>query len=61
MYSLDPETRQIMGRSGREHVIKNYNFETFNNTWVDILRELHETEGSWETRKYKNYRLLEVA
>ena len=61
MYSLDSETRQIMGRSGREHVIKNYNFETFNNTWVNLLKELHETEGSWETRKYKNYRLLEVA
>ena len=61
IYSMDKETRDIMGRSGREHVIKNYNFETFNQTWVDLMLEIHETEGSWETRKYNNFRFLEVA
>ena len=61
MYLYDQETRDIMGRSGREHVMKNYNFETFNKTWVDLMLEIHETEGSWETRKYNNYRFLEVA
>ena len=61
MYLYDQETREIMGRSGREHVMKNYNFETFNKTWVDLMLEIHEKEGSWETRKYNNYRFLEVA
>ena len=61
MYSLDKETREVMGRSGRDHVIRNYNFETFNQTWVDIMIKIHEEEGSWETRKHNNYRLLEVA
>ena len=61
MYIMDQETRDIMGRSGREHVMKNYNFETFNKTWVELMLEIHETEGSWETRKYNNYRFLEVA
>lgn len=61
MYALDPETRAIMGRSGREHVLKNYNFETFNQTWVDLMTKIHEEMGSWDTRVHKNYRLLEVA
>jgi glycosyltransferase involved in cell wall biosynthesis len=61
MYSMDKETRDIMGRSGREHVMKNYNFETFCQTWVDLMLEIHENEGSWDTRKYNNFRFLEVA
>ena len=61
MLSLDEETRKIMGNSGREHVIKNYNFETFNQIWVDTMLKIHEEFGSWETRKHNNYRLLEVA
>ena len=48
---------RLSGRSGREHVV-NYNFETFNKTWVNLMLG-YEEEGSWETRKYKNYRLLE--
>ena len=61
MYAMPKEDLQIYGRSGREHVIKNYNFETFEKTWVDLMLKIHEEEGSWETRNYKNYRLLEVA
>ncbi len=61
MYAMPKEDLEIYGRSGREHVIKNYNFETFEQTWVDLMLKIHEEEGSWETRKYKNYRLLEVA
>ncbi len=61
MYSLNKETREIMGKSGREHVLKNYNFEDFASTWVELMLNLHEEEGSWETRKHNNFRLLEVA
>lgn len=61
MYGMPEEDRAIYGRSGREHVVKNYNFETFNQTWVDLMLRIYEEEGSWETRKHKNYRLLEVA
>ena len=51
-----------MGVSGRDHVMKNYNFETFNKTWIDIMTEIYETNGSWEDRKnYKNYRFEEIA
>ena len=48
---MSQEERKALGAKGREHVIKNYNFENFNQTWIDVLTQLHEDEGSWETRK----------
>ena len=42
--------------------MKNYNFETFNKQWVDIMTEVYEQEGSWENRRnYNSIRFLEVA
>ena len=61
MYMADQEYRDALGRAGREHVIKNYSFEVFEKTWVDLMQRIYEEEGSWETRKHLNYRLLEVA
>ena len=57
MYGMSEEDRAIYGRAGREHVVKNYSFEVFNKTWVDLMLKIHEEEGSWETRKHSNYRL----
>jgi glycosyltransferase involved in cell wall biosynthesis len=62
MYVMTREERREMGLKGREHVMKNYNFEDFNKRWVDIMLEVHEENGSWETRKNHNgIRFLEVA
>ena len=61
MYVYSAEVREQMGKAGREHVIKNYNFKTFAESWVNLMLQIHEEEGSWETRKHTNYRLLEVA
>ena len=62
MFVMTNEDRKALGAKGREHVMKNYNFETFNKQWVDIMTEIHEQEGSWETRaNYNGIRLLEVA
>ena len=61
MYMSDQEYRDALGRAGREHVIKNYSFEVFEKSWVDLMLRIHEEEGSWETRNHINYRLLEVA
>lgn len=61
-FSYSKNERDILGRSGRDHVVKNYSFDVFKKTWVDLMLEIHEKEGSWETRKnYNNFRLLEVA
>jgi len=61
MFSMSEEDRQKLGKAGREHVLKNYNFDTFRNTWIEVMTDLHEKHGSWETRKnYKKWELLEV-
>ena len=55
IYNMSREERQELGRKGREHVLKNYNFKDFKERWVSLMLEIHEEHGSWETRKkYKN-------
>jgi glycosyltransferase involved in cell wall biosynthesis len=62
MFVMTKEERRKLGLKGREHVMKNYNFETFNKQWVDIMTEIHEQEGSWDTRiNYNGIHFLEVA
>ena len=51
MYNMSPEERSELGKKGRAHVMKNYNFETFNEFWPNFLTEVHEKFGSWDTRK----------
>jgi len=57
MYEATNEERQEMGALGRKHIMKNYNFEDFNKSWVSLMLEVHENCGSWKERKnYKNWR-----
>ena len=61
MYNLSKEERDKIGLLGRDHVMKNYNFNDFNKTWVDTMIKIHEEEGSWETRKQsKRWILKEI-
>jgi len=51
-----------MSSQGRRHVLKNYNFETFEKSWVDLMDRVVEQHGSWETRTgYQKWHLMEVA
>tara|TARA_R110001599_G_scaffold7653_1_gene37038 strand:- start:881 stop:2149 length:1269 start_codon:yes stop_codon:yes gene_type:complete len=53
---------RLMASQGRRHVLKSYNFETFEKSWVDLMDKVVEEHGSWETRTgYKRWHLLEVA
>ena len=62
MYNMSKEERKALGQLGRAHVEKNYNFETFCESWVELMDGIHERHGSWENRKgYKSWELLEVA
>jgi len=62
MYHMGAEERTRLGQNGRKHVMKNYNFETFNKQWVDIMTEVYEQHGSWDERtNYQGIRFLEVA
>jgi glycosyltransferase involved in cell wall biosynthesis len=61
MFHLTRKERKEMGLRGHEHVQKNYNFEKFGQRWVDLMLEIHEKYGSWDTRKgYKKWELKEI-
>jgi len=51
MYEMSMEERAEMGLAGREHVINNYSYEKYTTRWVEIMDEVHEKWGSWNTRK----------
>ena len=59
MFYMDKEKLTELGLAGRQHVLENYSFETFNQTWVDVFTQLHEEEGSWGTRKSTQRWVLE--
>jgi glycosyltransferase involved in cell wall biosynthesis len=62
MYNMSKKERKDLGLKGREHVEKNYNFENFCQSWIELMDSVHERYGSWENRKgYKSWKLLEVA
>mgnify|MGYP003647123909 CR=1 FL=1 len=62
MYNMTKEEKEELGKSGREHVMKNYNFDEFSQKWVDLIDSVVENYGSWETRTgYNRWEMLEVA
>ncbi len=62
MMALGKDGRKEMGLNGRKHVLANYNFDNFNKSWVEKMTQIHETHGSWDTRKYTTgIRFKEVA
>ncbi len=61
MYNMGAEERKKLGAAGREHVMKNYNFENFNKEWIQTMLNLHEENGSWENRKnYTGWELVTI-
>ncbi len=61
IHNLSSEEREELGNLGIKHVNKNYNFDNFKETWVNTMLELHEKNGSWETRKnYSPWRVTEI-
>ena len=62
IYEMTPEERKEMGLKGQQHVLKNYNFKNFLGSWEKLMDEVHEREGSWETRKgYKAWTMDKIA
>jgi len=54
IHNMTREERKELGRKGYENVKKNFGFDTFQQTWVKMLLDVHEKHGSWETRKGYN-------
>jgi glycosyltransferase involved in cell wall biosynthesis len=62
IYEATPEEREEMGRKGIEHIRKNYNFKDFENRWIELMDDVIERLGSWDTRAgYKTWELKEIA
>ena len=60
--SLSAPRYKKMSQLGLQHINKNYNFEDYESNWVNLMDEIIEEHGSWETRKqYKPWYLMEVA
>ncbi len=51
IYEMSKEERKNLGSLGREHVLKNYSFEDYQNNWVEFMDRVHKKHGSWENRK----------
>ena len=64
MYEMSAAERSKLGLAGREFTLKNFNFQQFNQRWVDMMEEIHENYGSWnhpEGRKnYKGWEHVEL-
>jgi hypothetical protein len=44
-----------------KHIEKNYNFKNYQERWLELIEDITERLGSWETRKgYKSWELLEA-
>mgnify|MGYP003634521257 CR=1 FL=1 len=57
-----PKAYKKMSVSGIDHVRQNYNFENFNQQWIELMDNVLAKHGSWDTRKgYKTWHLMEVA
>ena len=59
---LPKKRYDVMAAAGRQHILDNYNFETYEKSWVNIMDDFIEKNGSWETRKnYDSWHFMEVA
>ena len=58
MYEKGPEARYKWGQKGRKWVLKKFNFSTYVETWDNLLSNVYDTKGSWDSREgYKTYEM----
>jgi glycosyltransferase involved in cell wall biosynthesis len=60
-YATSNAGRAELGKEGRQHVLKNYNFETYRKRWLEIFEQTIEKHGSWDTRRnYQTWEMREI-
>ena len=60
IHNMTREERKALGLKAHQNVQKNFGFQSFQDTWDKLLSEVHEKNGSWETRKnYKSWSVKE--
>lgn len=57
---MTPSEREELGRLGKEHVEKNYNLESYSKSWRTAISDTISRGGSWSTREYKNWEVVEL-
>ena len=61
IYNISEEEREELGKMGKNHIEKNYNFNNFCDNWVQLIDKIVEEHGSWDTRKgFKPYTFMEI-
>lgn len=58
--STPRKERNEWGEKGRNHIVTNYNFDKFKQRWVELMLEVHQKHGSWDTRKHQSWSLTEI-
>ena len=61
MWTKTRSQRKELGLKGREHALKNYNFDDYQRKWDELFTKIYEERGSWDDRKqYSRWTLEEV-
>ena len=61
MYEYGKEKREELGKNGREYVLQNYSFELYTKRWNEIMIDVHEKFGSWDTRNgYNSWEMINL-
>jgi len=57
-----PKTKyDKMAKAGMKHVQENYNFDNYENSWINLIDNAIEKHGSWDNRKnYNRWELNEI-
>ena len=62
IFTMSREQRGDLGKKGRAHVEKNYNFDNFNKNWVEVVDQTIEKHRSWKDRRgYQSWFFKEIA
>ena len=62
IYNMPRDKRQELGKKGRTHIENNYNFDTFNKRWIEIVDQTIEKHRSWSDRRgYQSWQFKEIA
>jgi glycosyltransferase involved in cell wall biosynthesis len=60
VHNMTEKEKNDLGAAGRQHVLDNYGFDSYINIWDETLTKIHEEGGSWETRKYNAWEMVEM-
>lgn len=60
MYNMSPKERKEWGQKGRARVERDFNYDSFQKRWVEVMEEIHDRHGSWPNKTYKSWELKEI-